>query len=642
MSRRNWSRRSFLQVSSAAGAGALLRTGRRAFAQDPMIDTAAANNHEGYEKISWAARPFPMTQVRLHSGPFKDMQERDRVWLYMIPNDRLLYNFMVNAGKATTAQPLGGWEAINCELRGHFAGGHYLSACALMYASTGDDALRLKAEDLVQGLSGCQQRNGYLSAFPEMFFDRLKEHQRVWAPFYTYHKIMAGHLDMYTHCGSDTALRTVVRMADWAIDWVDPLTDAEMQQILLVEQGGMNEVMFNLYAVTGDKKYIDAGYRFEHKRFFDPLASHQDQLAGNHSNTNIPKVIGAARGYEVTGDTRYNSIAEFFWQTVVDHHSFAPGGTSNANEGWSAPDTAGTHLGAAGQECCCSYNMLKLTRHLFGWKPDAHLMDYYEHLLWNVRAGTQNADGMLMYYVPTIPGGWKTFGTPFDSYWCCTGTGSEEYAKLVDTLYFHSDSSLYVNQFIASEVQWPEKRIRLIQETRYPSVERTSLAVVAETPSAFALRIRAPHWADRIAVTVNGHPERAAKGTDGYLSIARSWRTGDRVEITLPMSVRQRSVPGSPDLASLAYGPLTLAACMGRAGLSQNMIEGKQRPDVGLLPPLPMPQFHAPAGGIWVMKDDSEDLLFHTVGQDKRIDLEPLYRVIDERYSVYWKQGQKA
>jgi hypothetical protein len=337
--------------ATAAASAALLPLAGWATAQDPTMDVARSNNHTGYEKIAWKARPFPLAQVRLRSGPLEDMQERNRVYLYMLPNDRLLHSFRLTAGKPSTAQPFGGWEAPDGELRGHFTGGHYLSACALMYASTGDEALRQKAEEVVMALAECQQKNGYLGAYPENFYDRLKKYEPVWAPFYTYHKILAGHLDMYLHCGSDVALRTAKRMADWAIKWIAPLSDEELAKVQLTEHGGMNEVLFNLYAVTGEKKYLDGGLRFEHKRFFDPLAAREDKLAGLHTNTNIPKVIGAARGYELTGDERYKTIAEFFWQTVVDRHAYATGATSNNDEGWSEPDTLGSHLAAGGQEC---------------------------------------------------------------------------------------------------------------------------------------------------------------------------------------------------------------------------------------------------------------------------------------------------
>jgi uncharacterized protein len=643
-------RRGFLRTSSAAAAGALMPLNSWALAQDPAVDVARSNNHVGYEKVAWKAWPFPMAQVRLTAGPLKDMQERDRVYLYMLPNDRLLHSFRLTAGKSSTAQPLGGWEAPDGELRGHFAGGHYLSACALMYASTGDEALRVKAEALVRSLAECQQQNGYLSAYPESFYDRLRQHQEVWAPFYTYHKILAGHLDMYLHCGSDVALRTAKRMADWAINWVAPLSDEELAKVQMTEHGGMNEVLFNLYAVTGEKKYLDGGLRFEHKRFFDPLAAQQDKLAGLHSNTNIPRVIGAARCYELTGDERYKTIAEFFWQTVVDHHTFAPGGTSNNDEGWSAPDTIGSHLAAGGQECCCSYNMLKLTRHLFGWKPEAGRMDYYERLLWNVRAGTQNTDGMLMYYVPTVPGGWKTFGEQYDSFWCCTGTGVEEYAKLVDTIYFHDENSIYINQFVASELSWPEKHARLVQQTAFPEGERTSITIHTDTPVAFALRIRVPYWAPGMAVAVNGRPEPRSVGSDGYLVLNRTWKGGDLVEVKLPMTLREETVAGSPELATLAYGPLVLAAVMGRDGLSRAMIDGPSGPKMDNLAPLSMPKFAAGlqasqaarSGLAWVRKTDEGELRFTTIGQAQDFTLKPLCQVMDERYSVYWQRMPKA
>jgi len=650
MNSKSVTRRGFLRNSAAAAGGALLPRHGWTLAQDGATDAPRSNNHTGYEKIVWKAQPFPIAQVRLKAGPLKDMQERDRVFLYMLPNDRLLHSFRLTAGKPSTAQPLGGWEAPDGELRGHFAGGHYLSACALMFASTGDDPLRLKAEELVKELAKCQFPNGYLGAYPENFYDRLKKHETVWAPFYTYHKILAGHLDMYVHCGSEVALRTATRMADWAIEWIEPLSDEELAKVQMIEHGGMNEGLFNLYALTGEKKYLDGGLRFEHKRFFDPLAAHEDKLAGLHSNTNIPKVIGAARGYELTGDERYKGIAEFFWQTIVDHHTFAPGGTSNNDEGWSEPDTIGSHLAPAGQECCCSYNMLKLTRHLFGWKPEARRMDYYERLLWNVRAGTQNADGMLMYYVATIPGGWKTFGNQYDSFWCCTGTGVEEYAKLVDTIYFHDESSVYVNQFVASEVSWPEKRARLVQQTSFPEEERTSLFVHAEKPVEFTLRVRAPHWAKGMALTVNGRAESAAAGSDGYVALSRTWKSGDRVEVVLPMTLREESVAGSPELASLAYGPLVLAAEMGREGLSSAMIDGPGRAEMDRLPALAMPRFEAGlssgsashSGVPWVKKSDEGELRFRTVNQARDFSLKPLFQVMDERYSVYWQRPAKA
>jgi hypothetical protein len=273
-------------------------------------------------------------------------------------------------------------------------------------------------------------------------------------------------------------------------------------------------------------------------------------------------------------------------------------------------------------------------------------MDYYEHLLWNVRVGTQNENGRLMYHVPTAAGAWKTFDDPWEGNFCCTGSGMEEYAKLVDTIYFHDENSIYLNQFVSSELSWPEKHLRLVQQTSFPEEESTAVTVYAEKPVGFALKVRAPHWAEGIAVKINGQEAKAAAGIDGYLLLDRTWQSGDRIEVTLPMNLRQESVPGSPELATLFYGPLVLAARMGRDGLSQDMIDAGQAPDLERLPALPIPSFESVAGSgtepTWVKKVGEGELRFKTVGQRKDFELKPFYQVMDERFSVYWQKANKA
>jgi len=324
-----------------------------------------------------------MKQVRLGQGPCKIAMEADRQYLHSLPPDRLLHTFRVNAGIPSPAQPLGGWEAPDCELRGHYAGGHYLSAAALMYASCGDEELKHSANAVVGEMGKCQaaMKSGYLSAFPIEFFDRLRERQRVWAPFYTIHKIMAGLLDMYVYTGNEQALEMVQKMADWTAGYTGPLSYEHMQRVLGTEFGGMGEVLSNLYAVTGQEYYLEVAQRFDKKQFFDALAAHRDELKGLHVNTHIPQVIAAARYYELTGDQRYRDIAQYFWDEVVSERSYCTGGTSNG-ESWNTdPGKLAGELGPSTTECCCAYNMMKLTRHLFGWSPDARLMDYYERTL---------------------------------------------------------------------------------------------------------------------------------------------------------------------------------------------------------------------------------------------------------------------
>jgi DUF1680 family protein len=451
----SFSRRKFMMSAAVAGGSALLPQGLLANAfQDPVVNTVEEKGKSvSREKIPWKVRPFPMKQVRLGEGPCKQAMEADRRYLHSLPPDRLLHTFRINAGLPSTAQPLGGWEAPDCELRGHYAGGHYLSAAALMYASTGDDELKANANTVVAELAKCQDalKSGYLSAFSIEFFDRLRERQRVWAPFYTIHKIMAGNLDMYARCGNAQALEVAEKMAQWTVGYTQSMSYDHMQRVLGTEYGGMGESLCNLYAVTGKEEYLEVAQRFDKKVFFDPLAAHRDELKGLHVNTHIPQVIAAARYYELTGNRRCRDIAEYFFEEVVSERSYCTGGTSNG-ESWNTdPSKLSTELSTNTTECCCAYNMMKLARHLFGWSADPRLVDYYERAMFNHRLGTINPeDGTMMYYLPLASGYWKTFGKPFDSLWCCTGTGSEEYGKLTDTIYFHDDDSLYVNLFVDS------------------------------------------------------------------------------------------------------------------------------------------------------------------------------------------------
>ena len=376
-----------------------------------------------------------------------------------------------------------------------------------MFASTGDEDLKKNAATVVAELGKCQTalKSGYLSAFPVEFFDRLRERQRVWAPFYTIHKIMAGLLDMYVYCGNEQALDIAQKMASWVDLYTQPLSYEHMQRVLGTEFGGMGEVLCNLYAVTGKQDYLEVAQRFDKKAFLDPLAAHRDELKGLHVNTHIPQVIAAARYYELTGERRYRDIAKYFWEEVVSERSYCTGGTSNG-ESWNTdPGRLSTELAPDTTECCCAYNMMKLTRHLFGWTADARLMDYYERTLFNHRLGTINPeDGTMMYYLPLASGYWKTFGKPLDAFWCCTGTGSEEYAKLADTIYFHGENSLFVNLYIDSNLDWREKGLRLKQQTRFPEEQGTTIIISSDRPQQLAINLRIPYWVQGGSVKING------------------------------------------------------------------------------------------------------------------------------------------
>jgi DUF1680 family protein len=498
---------------------------------------------------------------------------------------------------------------------------------------------------MVAELARCQHGNGYLSAFPEEFFDRLREGKPVWAPFYTLHKIMAGLLDMYTLAGNARALEVLQGMARWTGRWAQPLGDEAMQRVLEREYGGMNEVLYNLAAATGEEQYLRLAHRFDHERLFAPLASGRDELKGLHANTNIPKVIGAARRYELTGEGRYRRIAEYFWREVTSQRAYCTGGTSNG-EGWNTePGVLSTELSGYTQEDCTTHNMLKLTRHVFGWTADPACADYYERALFNGILGSQHPrDGEKLYYVNLAAGLWKLFGTPGHDYWCCTGTMSESFSRLGDSIYFHDDAGVYVNLFIASELDWSERGVRLVQETRFPEEDRTTLRVHASKPIRFALRVRVPYWATRGGTaTLNGRALEGFATPGSYYVFDRTWRNGDRLEVSLPMNLHMHPMPDDPTLQAVMYGPLVLVGRLGTEGLTPEVLRAEPTKP-RMVPeykakPIPAPELRArgPDPSAWINRAAGGTLEFHTVGQPRDVTLVPLHTIFDERYAVYWK-----
>jgi len=638
------SRRNFMATAAVAAAGSAL-VHKRLLAQDPIVDAMRPTGKNTVrEKIVWKARPFPMKQVRLGDGPCKTAMEADRRFLSSLPPDRLLHTFRINSGIASSAQSLGGWEAPDCELRGHYAGGHYLSAVALMYASSGDEGLKKNGDIVVTELAKCQKglnNGGYLSAFPIEFFDRLRNREKVWAPFYTIHKIMAGLPDMYVYTGNEQALDMVEKMAGWTAGYTGSLSYDHMQRILGTEYGGMGETLSNLYAVTGKPYYLHVAQRFDKKWFFDPLSQHRDELKGLHVNNHIPQVIAAARYYELTGDRYYRDIAEYFWDEVVSERSYCTGGTSN-HESWNTdPGKLAAELSTNTTEDCCAYNMMKLTRHLFGWQPDARLMDYYERLMFNHRLGTINPeDGTMMYYLPLASGSWKTFGKPFDAFWCCTGTGSEEYAKLTDTIYFHDDDSLYVNLYVASQLEWPERGLSIRQETKFPEQQGTSIVISGKAPVQLQINLRVPYGAKGGSVKINGTELPAFSSPSSYLALNRVWKPGDRIDLKLPMDLHISPMPDDQTVQAMMYGPLVLAGKFDP--VSKEMMYGDYEPkpaDLYKVPDIVADNSNPTA---WVKSDSKRPLMFEAVGQSQPMTLVPLYTIIPERYAVYWKVNKKT
>jgi len=620
--------------------------------------------------IALKVEPFPMPQVRVAGGIYKDAADWNRAYMSRLAPDRLLYNFRQNAGLSVGgAEPLGGWESPadgkhGTELRGHFTG-HFLSASAQLYASAGDREAKTKADYMVAEMAKVQQKlGGYLSAFPTQLFDRLDKlsgeprdpaaprdpnaPSLPWAPFYTIHKILAGMIDMYQLAGNRQALEVAQGMAGWADRWSASKTEAHMQQILNVEFGGMAESLYNLSALTGDDRWAKAGDRFTKKRFVNPLGLRRDELRGLHVNTHVPQAIAAARRYEISGDMRFHDVADYFWYEVTGARSYVTTGTSNG-ESWNAePRRIAWELnhsrGSATEECCCSYNMLKLTRKLYSWTADPRYFDYYERSLLNMRIGTIHPQtGHTQYYLSLVPGAYKTFCTEDQSFWCCTGTGVEEYSKLNDSIYWRDRDGIYINLFIPSEVNWEEKGFRLKQDTKFPDEGATALVVAAARPNALTLRLRIPSWLrSQPVIKLNGRTLEAAASPGSYLTLTRTWKTGDRVEMEMPMRLTAEATPDDPHTQAFLYGPLVLAGDFGAEGLNEQLLEGPSAPlvrraNAPALPALEVPVLE-PKGDIetWIKPAD-RPLTFRVAGQSREIVMAPLNGIFGKRYVVYWQ-----
>ncbi len=590
---------------------------------------------------------FDLSQVRLLDSPFKSAQELDRQYLRSLDANRLLLMFRVTAGQQSWAKPLGGWESPGGELRGHTLG-HFLSACSLMFASTGDPELKKKIDFIVAELAKCQAampaqgyHAGYLSAFPESLFDRVDAQQPVWAPWYTMHKIMAGLLDAHVHAGNAQALDVLTRLADWVKFRVDRLTPEQMQGSLKQEHGGMNEVLANLYGVTHNPDHLRLAEAFNHRAVFDPLAHGVDALDKLHANTQIPKITGAAREYELTGKAEYRDIARFFWQTVALTRSYAIGGDSDNEHFFPVTDFA-KHLSPVTAETCNTYNMLKLTEHLFTWEPSAGTMDFYERALYNqILASQDPKTGMFEYFIAMKPGHFKTYSTPENSFWCCVGTGMENQAKYGEAIYAHDERSLYVNLFIASELQWPERGLVVRQETVFPNEPVTRLHLHLAQPVTLALRVRQPGWAGTgETVKLNGHAVTATADASGYLAIEREWRDGDVLEINLPMTLRTEPLPGQSQIVAIFAGPILLAGALGADGMPKDGAYANDQQDFAKWPSPPVPALSGDPAHVLAALEPvtGQSLTYrtHGIGRPQDVTLIPFYGLHDQRYTVYW------
>lgn len=507
-------------------------------------------------------RFFGHSEVSLLPSRFRENMQRDSAWMMSIPTDRLLHSFRTSAGVFAgreggymTVKKLGGWESLDCDLRGHITG-HLLSALAVLYAQTGSAAVKAKADSLVAGLAEVQWtygRQGYLSAFGEGLIDRNIAGKSVWAPWYTLHKILRGLLDQYDLCANDTALAVARRMGDWAAAKLLPLDETTRRRMISNEFGGFNEAMYSLYAITHEERHLRVARFFYHNDKVEPLKAGRDDLGTGHANTFIPKLLGEARNYELTGDADSRRAAELLFNTLTRKHAFVTGEVSD-REHLFDPATQSHHLSGYDGENCCTFNLLKLARHVYEWNAaDAiereRVTAYCERALFNHILGQQDpASSMVCYFTPLMTGAYRLYSTRDSSYWCCVGSGFESHVGYASFVYAHSGNNLYVNQFIPSVLRWDGTRI--VQQTDFPASGRVTYRVEGR-PRAFTLHLRKPAWATSVRVLVNGR--RAG------LSVSRRWQPGDVVVVDYGLSLREEATVDNPNRVALLYGPVVLA-----------------------------------------------------------------------------------
>ncbi len=520
---------------------------------------------EEVNKPTLKCQPFKISQVHLLPSRFKENMQRDSAWMMSISVNRLLHSFRNTSGAYSskeggymTVQKLGGWESLDCDLRGHITG-HLLSAYATLYAQTGTAAVKAKADSIVAGLAEVQQaygKSGYLSAFAEGLIDRNIQGKSVWAPFYTLHKIVQGLIDQYQLCGNKQALEIAKGMGTWAYNKLQPLTNEVRKKMLRNEFGGFNETMYQLYALTNNPQYLWVARYFYHNEKIDPLKKGNTDLGTNHANTFIPKLLGEARNYELFGTVDSRKAAELLFWTLVNNHAFVTGELSD-KEHLFKPTEQSKHLSGYDGENCCTYNLLKLADHLFTWNPTSKIVDYYERALYNHILGQQDpATGMVCYFTPLQTGTYRLYSTRDNSFWCCVGSGFESHVKYASSIYFHTDNSVYVNLFIPSQVDWQETSI--IQETTFPKTPTTTLTINGKAKK-FTLSLRYPAWATKMQITVNGKTIKASKNAEGYIAISRLWKTGDKITVNFGMQLREEATKDDSSKVALLYGPIVMA-----------------------------------------------------------------------------------
>ena len=604
------------------------------------------------------ADEFPIGDVTLLDGPLKKARDLNIQTLLQYDCDRLLAPYLKEAGLTPKAKPYPNWDGLD----GH-VGGHYLTAMAINAAATGNAECRRRMEYMISELQACADANnknhpdwgkGYVGGMPnsERIWSTFKKgdietYFGSWAPFYNLHKMYAGLRDAWVYCGNEQAKTLFLGFCDWAIDLTSGLSNVLMEQMLNNEHGGMNEVLADAYAITKDKKYLDVAKRFSHRRLLVRMSQRQDNLDNMHANTQVPKVVGFERISELSGDEVYHNAANFFWDIVTGERSLAFGGNSRREHFPSKEACMDFINDIDGPETCNTNNMLKLTEEMHRRNPEARYADYYELATFNHILSSQHPEhGGYVYFTPARPRHYRNYSAPNEAMWCCVGTGMENHGKYGQFIYTKKSDNLFVNLFVASELNWKEKGVTLRQETGFPYSE-TSKITVAQGKGQFTLQVRYPGWVKPGAfqVKVNGKPVSIVTGPSSYVAISRQWKKGDVVEITFPMYNSIKYLPNEPQYIALMHGPILLGMKTGTEDLAHLVADDSRFGQYASGKKLPINE--API----LINNSIEDIAnqlqpiagkpLHFTLTTKmenaiRNEIQPFFEIHDARYMMYW------
>jgi DUF1680 family protein len=609
-----------------------------------FLSASAAQAQAIRNAVPDVARPLPLSAVRVTGGPLKHAQDLNAEYLLKLEPDRMMAYYRKRAGLEPKAQGYPGWDGDGRNLTGHIAG-HYLSGVSLMYAATGDARFKERADYIVKEMKEVQDKNGdgYLGAveglrekFAEVAKGNIKstffDLNGLWSPWYTLHKTYAGLRDAYRFTGNRTALELEIKFAAWAETIMSTLNAEQTQQMLNTEFGGMNEVLADLYADTGDKRWLDLSHRFDHHAFLDPLTRREDKLAGQHGNTQVPKMLGVLMQYVYTGEKSAGVAAEFFWDAVVNDHSYATGGHGK-DEYFGPPDQLAERVDGRTNETCNVYNMLKMTRRLFALRPDIKYAEFEERALFNhILASMDPQDGRTCYMVPVGRGVRHEYQDMFRSFTCCVGSGMESHSLHGDGIYFESGNRLWINLYVPSTASWKEAGATITTATDFPEGEAATVKLTLRRPRSFTLALRRPSWAgDGFAVTVNGKSVAQLPRPGSYVELKRTWKTGDSVSLVLPKQLHVEGLADNERRAALMWGPLVLAGDLGPERRNGSATESPAL----VTADKPVTEWLQP------VRDNLG--VFRTVGvgrsvegQASEVEFVPFYRLHRRTYSVYF------